>query len=119
MLLFLDLLNFVSSNLNVYIITTKSNYKNKDINNITILMNIIYEASILLTISDEMLSMQKYCCYDTDYKNTCIVCMEIVIFEYTQEIFYIIFLSLTVFLVLKFLAMGSACSRNNDTIFSR
>ena len=50
--------------------------KNKDINNITILMNIIYEASILLlTIPGEMLSMQKCCCYDTKYKNTCFVCI--------------------------------------------
>ena len=39
-------------------------------------MNIIYEASILLlTIPGEMLSMQKCCCYDTKYKNTCIVCI--------------------------------------------
>ena len=92
MLLFLDILNFVSSNLNVYIITTKSNYKNKDINTITILMNIIYEASILLTISDEMLSMQKILLlwYRVQEHMYCMY-MEIVIFENTQEIFYFIF----------------------------
>ena len=64
--MFLDISNLVSSgetltyiSLLLIIIT-----KNKDINYITILMNIIYEALILLlTISGEMLSMQKYCCY--------------------------------------------------------
>ena len=81
-------------------------------------MNIIYDITIfLLTISGEMLSMQKYCCYDTKYKNTCIVCI-LKFWFWIHEISLFQF-SLTVFLVMKFLAMGSACIRNNDTTFSR
>ena len=118
--MFLDLSNLVSSgeiltyiSLLLIIIT-----KNKDINNITILLNIKYEASILLlTISGKMLYMQKYCCYDTKYKNTCIVCI-LKLWFWIQEISLFQF-SLTVFWVMKFLAMGSACKRYNDTTFSR
>ena len=118
--MFLDISNLVSSgetltyiSLLLIIIT-----KNKDINNITILMNIIYEASILLlTISGEMLSMQKYCCYDTKHKNSCLVWI-LKLWFWIQEISLFQF-SLTVFWVMKFLAMGSACKRYNDTTFSR
>ena len=115
---FLDILNFVSSSLNVYIITTKSNYKNKDINNTTILMNIIYEASILLTISDEMLSMQKYCCYDTDYKNTCIVCIWKLWYLNTLRKSFISSFN-NCLLGIEISCYGICCyARNNGTTFS-
>ena len=73
---------------------------------------------MLLTISGELLSMQKCCCYDTKYKNTmyCIY-IKIVIFEYRKSLLFQF--SLTVFMVMKFLAIGSACIRNNYTTFSR
>ena len=83
-------------------------------------MNIIYEASILLlTMPGEMLSMQKCCCYDKKYKNTmyCMYIIKIVIFEYRKSLLFQF--SLTVFMVMKFLAIGSACLRNNYTTFSR
>ena len=82
-------------------------------------MNIIYEASILLlTIPGEMLSIQKCCCYDTKYKNK-MYCMyiKIVIFEYRKSLLFQF--SLTVVMVMKFLAIESACIRNNYTTFSR
>ena len=109
-LISLDISNFVSSGETLTYISLLLNLitKNKDIN-ITILMNIIYEASILL-----LTIMKCYQCTNIaaiiQNKNTSIVCILKLCDIWIQDIF-LFQCSLTTFLVLKFLAIGSACTQ--------